>query len=100
MVIVKTEFAVGCPDICRLPVINGISIENVITYFRGPAVIVVHLILPVQMDAAPTVKTLLRTNAYEKSRHALRSSSHAAIWQNASETHNPTFWEYRKEMSP
>ena len=66
MVIVKAEFAIGRPDIRRLPIINGISIENVIAYLRGPAVIVVHLILPVQMDAAPAVKTLLRTDAYEK----------------------------------
>ena len=83
MVIVKAEFTIGCPDIRRLPIINGISIENVIAYLRGPAVIVVHLILPVQMNAAPAVKTLLRTDAYEKARTpSFFSCSHLAkcIW--------------------
>ena len=66
MIIVPTKPSIGYPDICRFPVENRISIEYIISNFRSPSVIMIHLIFPGKVNTAPAIETFLRTNTYEK----------------------------------
>ena len=66
MIIVPAKPSIGYPDICRFPVENRISIEDIISDFRSPPVIMIHLIFPGKVNTAPAIETFLRTNTYEK----------------------------------
>ena len=63
LVVVETKFSVSYPDIGRLPVENGIGIEDIDADLGGPAIGVVHLILAGQVNATPTAETFLCANA-------------------------------------
>ena len=62
IVIIEAELAVGSPYIRCFPVVDGVSVEYVIAYLGSPPVVMVHLVLTVQMNTAPTVETFLRAD--------------------------------------
>lgn len=67
-VIIPPEFPIGRPDVCGLPIVNGIKIIHIVRNLGAPLVFMVKLLLHPSINRTPAIITFLCADTYQTGR--------------------------------
>ena len=65
MVVIPVKFSVGGPDVRGKPVVYGVGVKDICSYFVCPFQVFVTVVIPVPVNSLPAMVAFLRANPDE-----------------------------------